>query len=365
MRRFRDEDRDAVDRLNVRLEAGGSSHRLFKEDLSKNPTADLAIRPVNDSLFVAVDGDEIRGGAWLREQYFWVDGARHRVGWIKYPVAESLVDPRFAGVPGSMVLQFLRHQPNLIALGMGGHDAPFARLLAGIGWKHSTIPLLIRIVRPSRVSRHLTYLRRRLPTRIAMDLAAWSGLAWAAHRLWELTGFRLTAASNIEATEEEDFASWADVVWEASRGGYGALAVRDSRTLRVQYPSSSSGTPLRITRDGQDVGWLYCEVLPKTPGLTRVFGDLNVVLITDALAEPSDVEPVLAAGLRHLEHTGADVVITYLAHDRWIAAARRLRFFRGPSRFAFYRSPKAEQLLVADRTLGARCHFTRSGEPMR
>ena len=112
VRRFQNGDADPIGRLNHRLEGGGSEHRLYKEDLSVNPDADLEIRPINDSLFVAADGDEIRGGAWLREQYFSVEGTLHRVGWMKYPVAESLVDPKYAGVPASMVLQFLRHQPS-------------------------------------------------------------------------------------------------------------------------------------------------------------------------------------------------------------------------------------------------------------
>ena len=107
VRRFQNGDADAIRRLNHRLEAAGIEHRVYPEDLSLNPDADLEVRPINDSLHVAADGHEIRGGTWLREQYFWVEGRRHRVGWMKYPVAESLIDPTYAGVPASMMLQLL------------------------------------------------------------------------------------------------------------------------------------------------------------------------------------------------------------------------------------------------------------------
>lgn len=363
VRRYQDGDSDAIDRLNRRLAAGESQHRLYKEDLSRNPHADLEVRPVNDSLFVAADGNEIRGGAWLREQLFRVDGSVHRVGWMKYPVSESLVDPLFAGVPASMVMQFIRQQPNLIALGMGGDTAPFARLLAGIGWKHSTIPLLVRAIRPTRVLRGLTFLRRRAQFRIAMNIAAWSGAGWLTHKLLGLAARRIPGFSDTSVTVEGDFTNWADPIWEAARDAYGAIAVRDAKALNVQYPSSIEHLQrLRVSRAGSDIGWLCAETLPREPEGTGRFGDLNVALITDVLAHPADASAVLAAGVKHLEAMDMDLVITYLSHSAWLAAAHRLYFVSGPSRFAFYRSPQAEQLLVADGTLESRCHFTRSGE---
>lgn len=358
VRRFESGDTDAVERINHRLERAANEHRVYPEDLSTNPDADLAIRPINDSLFVATDGEEIRGGAWLREQYFWVDGARHRVGWLKYPVAESLIDPQYAGVPASMLMQLLRQQPHLMALGMGGHDAPFARLLAGIKWRSYTIPFLFRISRPFNVLRGLSHARRRAWLRRLMDVAAWSGAGWVAHRALHAGTGRI--GRSLTVTTEGAFAPWADSVWEDCRDGYGALAVRDAKTLDFLYPSSYPNLHrLRVSRGGTDIGWVCGQILPPGGSLAAQFGNLTVGVVTDTLARPSDATEVLAAGVRHLEDLGVDLVITYLSHEAWVAAARRMRFLPGPSAFAFYWSPQAESLLVQG-ALATRCHITRS-----
>jgi hypothetical protein len=360
VRRFQDGDADSIRRLNHRLEAGGIRHRVYLEDLSANPDADLEIRPINDSLYVAADGHEIRGGTWLREQYFWVERTRHRIGWMKYPVAESLIDPEYSGVPASMMLQLLRRQPHLMALGMGGHETPFARLLAGIGWKASTIPFLFRVARPFRVLRGLTYLRQRWWLRTAMDLAAWTGAGWMTHRLFHATSHPMRGTQAITVTVEPSFTPWADRIWEACRSSYDALAVRDGRTLDHVYPADFPNlSRLRVARAGTEIGWCAAQVLPESPDLARYFGDLRVGMVTDALAHPTNATVVLAMGVRHLEALGVDLVITYLSHTAWTEAARRLRFLSGPSTLAFYRSPRAEELLMSGGTLSARCHLTR------
>lgn len=362
VRRFENGDSPSIERLNRRFEDAKSPHRLYPEDLTKNPTEDLDRRPINHSLYVAVEQEdgEVRGGSWLREQYFWVAGERHRVGWMKYPVSESLVDARFAGVPASMIMQSLRRQPNLMALGMGGHDAPFARLLKGVRWSSSTIPFFFRIVRPFKVLRRLEYGRRRLWLRAAMDLAAWSGAGWLGHRVFSATGYRVPRPPAVNATVERRFIPWADPIWLACRDAYPALAARDGRTLDYLYYTSALGLErIRVSRDGTDLGWVVVQVMTGHAA-AGYFGDLSVGVVTDALARPEDALDVLGAGCRHLEGRGVDIVITNFSHTAWIHAARRLRFLQGPSTFAFYRSPRADKLLLAGEPLERRCHLTRS-----
>ena len=349
---------DALERLNHRLEAGGTEHRLYPEDLLKNPTADLQVTPIHHSLFVASDGEEIRGGTWLREQYFSVAGSRHRVGWMKYPISESLVDSQYTGVAASMVLQLLREQPRLMALGMGGHGAPFARLLAGIKWRSSTIPFRFRLVRPARVLRKLSYARRRVAIRVAMDVTAWSGLAWVAHHLHRATAYRVPPGVSVSI--ESQFAPWADCVWAACHAQYPVLAVRDAGTLDHLYPASLSNLQrLRVTRERDDVGWACCQILSRADVTASYFGDLRVGLVTDMLARPADAAAVLGAAVQYFEDIGTDLIITYVCHAAWLEAARRLRFVTGPSTFAFYRAPQTDKLLGSGCS-GQDWHFTRS-----
>jgi len=360
VRRYEDRDADAVDRLNARLERGGTWHRVWKEDLTANPDADLDVHPVNDSLYIADDGSEVRGGSWLREQYFRVEGERERVGWMKYPVSESLIDPEFAGVPASMIFQFLRLQPRLLALGMGGHDAPFARLLSGIRWDASTMPFLFRILRPYRVLRGLAYARRRPAVRGAMDLAAWSGLGWAGYRIHQAFARSHRPDSDVDVHIEERFAPWADAVWERCKDAYPVVAVRDGRTLEHVYPPSFPGlSRLRVTRAGEDVAWVGVQILPRNARNVGYFGKLRVGLVTDALARPEDAPSALDMAVRHLRSIGADLVIAYVSHRAWIEALRGLGFLNGPSNFAFYQSPAAAELFGRGEAMSDRCHFTR------
>jgi hypothetical protein len=358
IRRYEDRDAPGVDRLNERLAAADTWHRVYKEDLTENPDADLAVRPINDSLYVAADDGEIRGGSWLREQYYWVEGGRHPVGWMKYPVSESLIDPSFAGVPAGMVFQFLRRQPRLLALGMGGHDAPFARLLAGIGWSSATIPMFFKITRPFRVLRGLNYLKRRWWLSIAAQVAAWSGIGWLGHRLLRATAHR--PGKDVTGVVEDRFSPWADDVWEECRSAYPVTAVRNGKALDFLYPSSFPDlTRLRVTRAGSDIGWLALQIVPRSRNFGRYFGSLRVGLIADALCSPADAADLLTVGAKHLGTLGVDLVIAYFSHAVWIDAARRLRFLSGPSNFAFYMSPEAESLFLSSHDLSERCHFTR------
>jgi hypothetical protein len=364
-RRYQDSDFDALERFNRRMEAGGSPHRLYREDLTKNPTADLAIRPINDSLYVAAQDDELRGGTWLREQYFQVDGALHRVGWMKYAIAESQVDARFSMVPLVMVRGLTKQQPRLMALGMGGHDAPFARLLDAADWRSCTVPFFFLVVRPFRVLRGLTHLRGRPAMRIAMDAAAWTGAGWLGNLLYRAPALLSSAGRGLATELEPTFGSWADDLWNECRGEYHALAVRDGRALDFRFPAAGPDAVkvhrVRVRRGTDDIGWV-CAKVSEGGEFAHAFGDLRVGLLLDMLARPHDARSVLAAGVRYLEAHDVDIVVTNLSHDAWIDAARGLRFLSGPSNVAFYRAPAADELLFGSGRTPQTAHITRSDD---
>jgi len=185
VRQFRTGDVPAIERLNWRLAAAGLPHRVGHEDPRRSDEPRLDREPIIERLFVAAAGDEIRGGVWLKEQLSWSEGRPVRVGWAKYPVAESLIDAKAAGVPASLLFGLLRQQPHLMALGMGGHAGPFAKLLAAARWASSSLPFFFCLLHPSRVLRHLSYARTTRLQRLLADSLAYSGLAWAVARRTE------------------------------------------------------------------------------------------------------------------------------------------------------------------------------------
>ena len=212
---------------------------------------------ITKRLFVADTGDAVRGAVWLHEHEFRVNGMPHRAGWAKYPVSESLVDTSYGGVPGALVIRLLREQPRLMALGMGGQRGAFARLLSGMRWTGMSVPNFVRLVRPARVLRNLSYVRTTPLRRVALEVLAVSGLGWAGWRAYE-SWRQLTARAKTYTAETQvvgRFDSWADAVWERTSDAYGLIARRDARMLNAMMPPTMPVERLRVSHGGADIGW--------------------------------------------------------------------------------------------------------------
>ncbi len=355
IRRFTAADTAAIERLNARLVAGGAVDRVWPEGPADRRTTDA---PVRERLFVAADGAEVRGGVWLREHAFRIGGTDMPIGWAKYPVAESLVAPEHSGVPGSLLFQLLREQPRLMALGLGGPEGPFARMLARLGWTGEVVPFLFRIVRPFRVLRDLAHVRKSTPRRVLLDLLAFSGAGAAGvHALHAVRGVRgRAAAAGTQAEVVPEFGPWSDETWTRCRDAYGCLSVRNGAMLRELYPATQPAIcRLRVRRHGQDIGWAVTLRFQATGTPDRHFGRLRVGVLVDALSLPADAMAVAAAATAELARglERVDLVFSNQSHPAWIHALRSLGYLQGPSNFAFYRAPPVENLLVPDvRALG-------------
>ncbi len=350
IRRFAAADGPAIERLNARLVAGGATDRVWPE----GPAEQHRDGPIRERLFVAADGAEVRGGVWLREHAFRIGGADVPIGWAKYPVAESLVAPEHSGVPGSLLFQLLREQPRLMALGLGGPEGPFARMLARLGWAGEVVPFLFRIVRPFRVLRGLTHVRSSAARRVILDALAFSGAGAAGvYALQVARGARgRRAAVGVDVDVVPDFGAWSDEIWTRCRDAYGCLSVRDGAMLRALYPETQQAIHrLRVRRGGRDLGWavtLRFQAPPEAPD--RHFGRLRVGVVVDALALPSEAMAVAAAATADLAvgSDRVDLVFSNQSHAAWIEALEGLGYLQGPSNFAYYRAPPVEKLLGPD-----------------
>jgi hypothetical protein len=362
IRRFRASDIPAIERLNRRLEAVGLPHQIGRENGNGDTEPSLDVEPIIQRLYVAVDDKEIRGGAWLKEQLFWVDGQAVRIGWANYPVAESLVDKKSAGVPASMLFSLLRQQPYLMALGMGGHNGAFARLLAAARWANSSLPFFFLLVHPSRVLRQLSYARCTPLRRALADILAYSGLGWLGYK--SLTYVRAMVGhrepSDYISSVVDHFDTWADELWERCRDSYGFIAVRNSQALNSLYPGDFKNLArLRVLHDGGDIGWICVRSIDAAgTWYERHFGNLKLGILTDCLAQPTDAPGVIAVGVSYLLEQGVDLIVTNLGHPAWCAAARGIGFLSGPSNCAFYRSPAVEKLLTKATVKDKGCHLT-------
>lgn len=364
IRQYRPSDAEALDRLNERLEAGGVEHKVWPGDL-KHREAPPQTGPRKSRLLVAAGANEMHGGVWLAEQDFSFRGESKSAGWVKYPVSESLVNPECSGIPGSMLFALMREQPLLMALGLGGHGSPFARLLERMKWSGSTIPFFFRFERPFRVLRELRFARRSRVRALALDIAAFTGLGPLGYRV--LSAFRRLGSKgprpdrNVSTTVEPVFGAWTDELWNQCRGLYGMMGNREAATLNDAYPAGYQGlTRLRIQREGKDLGWVCVLSLDlRAKQEDRYFGPLMVGVITDGLSRPEDAATVLAAGAEYLRKNDVDLIITNQSHLSWREGLKAAGFFEGPSNFAFYRSPRVEAALAGATVTPDEIHITR------
>lgn len=345
VRRYEEADRERIERFNARLRVGGASWEVYPE----GPGDSMSEEPVRSRLFVAEMDDEVHGAVWLREHEFWVDGKPVRLGWAKYPVSESLVDPRHGGVAGALIIKLMREQPLLMSLGMGGHGGAFARLLASMRWVTDEVPFFVSIVRPSRVLRHLTHLRGTPVRRAVLDVLAFSGLGWAG---WTaLSGVRaLTAGvrpAPLDVEVVDRFGSWADDLWQDTRGTYGLVARRDVAMLDVVFPSAMPVERLRLRRAGRDIGWATVLRRDLSDVRDTPFGPLRIGMLADTLARPEDARAVTSAATAYLISHDLDLLISNQRHPAWADALVATGFLRAPTQFAFYRSAAMAKLLVA------------------
>ena len=340
-RRYQIEDLEAVERLNQRLEDGGSDDRVYPEDFEDSEW-DGVHGPLSSDLWVAAGENEVRGGVWLKEHNFWADGGLIRAGWIKYPVAESVVDRKFGGVPTALIFRLIRQQPRLLAIGMGGSDGPLARLLKGMGWHIHELPLYIHITRPAHVFRKLAFLRSNPIKRCISDILAFSGLGWAAVQIAKLAA-RANASkvpSNYHATKVDRFEPWVDQVWERSRDSYAFCIDRSIEMLDIAYPQKYPFViKLRIKRNGDDAGWACVTLMDyhKTPDPR--FGRSKVGMILDYFGLPEDAGPILNAAKNYLRQLNVDLIVANVTPGPWEMSLKSLGFIKRPSNFAFAFSP--------------------------
>jgi hypothetical protein len=310
----------AVRRFHQRLAAGGADPEMrFPE----TPGSDT-------QLWLAVEGDEVRGGYILRRQTFSFGGETHAVAHYRLPLSEGLVNRAYALLAVRLVRDALHREAGLYALGMGGWERPLPEMLKRLNWRMAAVPFYFKVPHPYRFLRQIRALRSSAFRRLASDAAAFSGAGWLA--LWLAGTARRTAGTEPVETPAS-FAGWADAVWERSRARYAMAAVRDAATLDRLYPPSDPRF-LRIRAAG---GWAVA--LDTAMRGHKQFGDLRVGAIVDALAAPEDAARVIRAAARTLEERGVDLIVSNQLHHAWSGALAAAGFRQGPTNFLVAMSP--------------------------
>jgi hypothetical protein len=356
---YRREHEAAVAEFNRRLQSGGAGEDLVFYERAQPSWLPADGKSVFNQYFVALDQGTVRGGYALKWQDFWFsDGQVRSIGYYHHPLSEGIINKSYALVGSLLLRDAMKRSPLLYCLGMGGYDRPLPRMLVSLGWSHFALPFLFRAVRPYRFLRQMQAGRTGFLEKLAMDSLAFSGLGWAAARSYQMAmRFRTPAMPPGEAEAVEEFSAWADRVWEQARTFCSMTAVRDSKTLAILYPATSSHlTRIRISRGNEPIGWAVVGERRKD----AKYGSLRVGSVVDCWASPENALPVVRAATATLEKLGMDLIVTNQSHRAWSSAFRAAGFLPRKSTFIFAASKQLAELLQPFEQSKLRLHFTRA-----
>ena len=335
----------AVRAFNARLRDGGIA-MPFPESPVCDEFPNVDGRPVYNEFFLGLDDDAILGAYILTQQPFPVAGTAMRLGLFLLPISDGQIDKRFASLGVQMYLDALRRQPNLITIGLGSYEEPFAQLLIKAGWKTWSVPFYFRVLHPARFLRNIVFLRTTPLRRMALNALAVSGIgAVGIHAYQAIKAGRLTKPrSEVQYTVEPSFGAWADDVWNAAKPEYSMIAARDASILNMLYPPSEARwVRLKVSASGRVVGWAVVLNVPMQGH--NYFGDMRVGSVIDALALPGSERDVASAAVQYLRNADADIVVANLSHSRWRAAAEAAGMYQGPSNYILAVSKNVASML--------------------
>ncbi|HXU68711.1 MAG TPA: hypothetical protein VN947_05255 [Polyangia bacterium] len=343
--RYSTRHEDAVRSFNARIHAGGSRYKL---PVPSPPGLDG---------FVALDGDVVRGGYFVKHQPFLVAGEAATVQHLELPVSEGSVDPTYSPIGVQILLHAQRQHPLMYSLGVGGVDLPLPRMLATMGWRVRLVPFFFRVVRAAPFLRNIRALRDTRARRLGADLLAASGAGRLLFRALHLLRTTPSLRSRVYGAETvESFGAWADDVWTLARPSLTLAAQRDAAALDRLYPPGSRFVRVRVTRAAATVGWAVL-VATDMHGHAH-FGDMRVGTLVDCLAVPGHERAVIDAATRELVRHDVALIVTNQLHAAWQTALRRAGYLSGPSNYAFGTSRRLGAALGPD-PAAARVHMTR------
>jgi hypothetical protein len=334
----------SIKALNERLRSGGTDPGfLLPEQFPADAPPEQERRPIDKRQFIVVDQGVVRGGYMLQKQEFLSDGRTIVIGNIQMPITEGVIDKKFSALGGLLVREITRVCPLLFALGMGGRQNSFPRLLQAMGWTLLDVPFFFHVNRPNRFLRNIGPLRVSGLRRWAAALASATGGGWAGIRLLQARISGGTPAHSVEPIA--DFGPWTDELWSQCQGAQLLCGVRTRAALEHFYPADQIRyLRYRMTGDGAVVGWV---VLVDTQMRDHpYFGNLRVGTIVDGMALPGHAGAIVRSAKRILDERGVDLTICNHSDATWMAGLRRAGFLSGPSNYIFAVSKELAKLLL-------------------
>jgi hypothetical protein len=335
----------AVIAFNERLSRGGVTWH-FPTSPTPGWLPPLVGRRIYQQYFLALDDQlNARGGYCIKHQDYRIGDSVRSIGQIALPLSEGVVDRNYAQLGAQLLLDAVRKQPLLYALGMGDWGEAITRLVKAAGWRVSRLPFYFSVVRPYAFLRNAQILRQSASRRFALDALAFSGLGWLGFKGMHLAlARRMPSHRGLTVEEVGEFSDWADEVWTTCAPDYPYCAVRDAATLRILYPHDNPRfIRLKIGAAGRIIGWAVVLATDLTEH--KQFGEMRLGSIVDAFARPADADIITVAADRLLRSRKVDLIVCNQSSSAWCNALKKCGYVSGPSNFFLATSRKLTEIL--------------------
>jgi hypothetical protein len=335
---------------------GGAAAFGLGATAPKPEAEDACIRNLH---YVVREGDAIRGG-FLMAGFRGAFGAGDavRVWNCREPLSEGITDPKYTFLAIRMLKHIQQQSPYVFALGMGGEQLPFPRLLRGAGWTILPVPFLFRVFSAARFARELRLLQRG-SIRTLANLAAVTGIAQAGTAVLQSRSLAARfAARGCTIEKVNQWGDWADVIWAEFRGNSSFSVIRNREALAALYPLDEGRIQGHlIRRGGKILGW--AATMNTAMNNHKYFGNLRVGTILDCVAPLDELKACIAMTTNSLGHEGADLVVTNQSHAQLVQAFRQNGFLSARSNYILALSKQFTEMILKQATGKDRMHFTR------
>jgi hypothetical protein len=342
----------AIEAFNARLRAGGSDWEFPAGAVSATRGA------ISLERYLCVDGEFVRGGYNLIRQSAQVAGSVQSVSFVRLPLSEGIVDPKFAMVGALILKDAIKRGGLTFSLGMGGLDKPLPKLYRALGAKLVAVPFYFRVVNASGFLRNIVPLRSN-PMRCALfdavAMARLANLPVKAYHAWRSRGAKMPF--KVELVDR--FGDWVNEIWEGSHDGYSFLCVRRRDELNLRLPPGDTRLHrLQVSSGGRLIGW--AAVTDNQLSAHPYFGSMRLGALVDSLSLPGFEVAVMAAATDFLLDRRVDLIVTNQLHRDWRHSVERCGYLRfSSSNFVFAAAPAlAKQIESVDPDMG-RVHLNR------
>ncbi|NIV14825.1 MAG: hypothetical protein GWN62_27220 [Aliifodinibius sp.] len=308
---------------------------------------------------MALEGNSVRGAYILRHQQFSFKGKILSGAFIQWPMSEGIVDKKYNLIGLQLLVDAIKRQPLIFALGMGGYGEPLPKMLQALGWSMYTVPFFFKVIHPQQFLKNITYLRTIKFGKLLLEFLRITGSGWLGIKLSHaLTESKKLRDNSLFFEVVDNFAHWSDELWERCKDKFSMIAVRNNEALNILYPEGRKRfIRLKILQNGEVVGWAL--VLDTQMANHKQFGNMRVGSIVDCLALPQNTFEIVAAATMFLEKAGVDIIVSNQSHISWCRALRRAGFVSGPSNFIFAASKELAKLLIPFDTNKITVHLNR------